>query len=36
MESVPNIYAMVPYFDRVQISKFYPFRCFSRLIADTK
>ncbi|KAH0437240.1 hypothetical protein IEQ34_026291 [Dendrobium chrysotoxum] len=36
MESVPNIYAMVPYFDRVQISQFHPFRYSFRLIADTE
>ena len=33
---IPNIYAMVPYFDRVQISKFDIFRYFFRPIADTK
>ncbi|KAL4201738.1 hypothetical protein AMTRI_Chr02g260120 [Amborella trichopoda] len=36
MEFVPNIYAMVPYFDRVQISKFRPFRYFFRPIVDIK
>ncbi|KAI5658735.1 hypothetical protein M9H77_27528 [Catharanthus roseus] len=36
MESIPNIYAMVPYFDRIQISKFDISRYFFRLIADTK
>jgi hypothetical protein len=34
MESIPNIYAMVLYFDRVQISKFDIFRYFFRPIAD--
>ncbi|XP_048631021.1 protein Ycf2-like [Brassica napus] len=32
MESIPNIYAMVLYFDRVQISKFDIFRYFSDLL----
>ena len=36
MESIPNIYTMVPYLDRVQISKFHIFRYFFRPIADTK
>ncbi|GLR00159.1 hypothetical protein GCM10007863_45790 [Dyella mobilis] len=34
MESVPKIYAMGPYFDRVQISEMHPFRDFFRPSVD--
>ncbi|KAG5606349.1 hypothetical protein H5410_027841 [Solanum commersonii] len=36
MESIPNIYAMVSYFDRVQIYKFDILRYFFRPISNTK
>lgn len=36
MESIPNIYTMVPYFDRVQISKLDILRYYFRPIVDTK
>lgn len=36
MEFIPNIYATVPYLERVQISKFDMFRYFFRPIANTK
>jgi hypothetical protein len=35
MEYIPNIYTMVPYFDRAQISKLDIFRYFFRPITDT-
>jgi len=36
MESIPNIYAMVPYFDRVQYLNMIFLDTFSDPIADTK
>ena len=36
MESIPNMYAIVPYFDRVQMSKFDIKRYFFRPIPDAK